>query len=67
MHPTHSTLAESIRAQSIELLSKDLATAIDLHAQARQAHWDVGKPTFIAVHELLHRRSSVRRDEVAAA
>ncbi len=57
MHPTHNTLSESIRAQSIELLNKHLAAAIDLHAQVKQAHWNVRGPGFIAVHELFDKVS----------
>jgi len=52
MHPTHNTLSENIRAQSVELLNKHLAAAIDLHAQVKQAHWNVRGPGFIAIHEL---------------
>ncbi len=62
MHPTHNTLAEGIRAQSIELLNKHLAAAIDLHAQAKQAHWNVRGPGFIAVHELFDKVSEVVED-----
>jgi starvation-inducible DNA-binding protein len=57
MHPTHNTLSENIRAQSIELLNKHLAAAIDLHGQVKQAHWDVRGPAFIAVHELFDKVS----------
>jgi starvation-inducible DNA-binding protein len=57
MHATHNTLAESIRVQSIELLNKHLAAAIDLHAQAKQAHWNVRGPGFIAIHELFDKVS----------
>ena len=35
MHPTRNTLSENIRAQSIEVLNKNLAAAIDLHAQMK--------------------------------
>lgn len=52
MQKTHNTLSENIRGQSIELLNKHLAAAIDLHAQVKQAHWNVRGPAFIAVHEL---------------
>jgi starvation-inducible DNA-binding protein len=52
MHQTHNTLSENIRTQSVELLNKHLAAAIDLHAQMKQAHWNVRGPTFIAIHEL---------------
>lgn len=62
MQSTHNTLAEGIRAQSIELLNKHLAAAIDLHAQAKQAHWNVRGPTFIAVHELFDKVSEAVED-----
>ena len=52
MYHTHNTLAESIRGQSIEILNKHLAAAIDLHAQVKQAHWNVRGPNFTALHEL---------------
>ena len=57
MQPTRNTLSEKIRAQSIELLNKHLAAAIDLHAQVKQAHWNVRGPSFIAIHELFDRVS----------
>lgn len=52
MQPTRNTLSENIRTQSVELLNKHLAAAIDLHAQMKQAHWNVRGPNFIAIHEL---------------
>jgi starvation-inducible DNA-binding protein len=58
MHPTHNTLSENIRAQSVELLNKHLAAAIDLHAQMKQAHWNVRGPNFIAIHELFDKVST---------
>ena len=58
MHPTHNTLSENIRAQSVELLNKHLAAAIDLHAQVKQAHWNVRGPGFIAVHQLFDKVSA---------
>ena len=57
MHPTHNTLPEAIRLQSIELLNRHLAAAIDLHAQAKQAHWNVRGPGFISIHELFDKFS----------
>ncbi len=59
MHFTHNTLSENIRAQSVELLNKHLAAAIDLHAQMKQAHWNVRGPGFIAIHELFDKVSEV--------
>jgi starvation-inducible DNA-binding protein len=57
MHQTRNTLSENIRAQSGELLNKHLAAAIDLHGQAKQAHWNVRGMGFIAIHELFDRVS----------
>jgi len=57
MQPTRNTLSENIRAQSIELLNKHLAAAIDLHGQVKQAHWNVRGPGFIAIHELFDKVS----------
>lgn len=55
MHATRNTLSENIRAQSIELLNKHLAAGIDLHAQVKQAHWNVRGPGFIGIHELFYK------------
>ena len=57
MQKTHNTLAEEIRIQSVELLNLHLAAAIDLHAQMKQAHWNVRGPGFIAIHELFDKVS----------
>lgn len=52
MHSTRNTLDQTIRIQSVELLNQHLATAIDLHAQVKQAHWNVRGGNFIAIHKL---------------
>jgi starvation-inducible DNA-binding protein len=52
MHPTHNTLSENIRTQSVELLNRHLAAAIDLHGQLKQAHRNVRGPSFVGVHQL---------------
>ena len=52
MYHTFNTLSENIRSKSAELLNRHLAAAIDLHAQVKQAHWNVRGPAFIAIHEL---------------
>ena len=52
MQHTHNTLDKTIREQSVEILNHHLAAAIDLHAQVKQAHWNVRGPGFLAVHEL---------------
>jgi starvation-inducible DNA-binding protein len=62
MQPTHNTLSENIRGQSVDLLNKHLAAAIDLHAQVKQAHWNVRGPGFIAIHELFDKVASTVED-----
>lgn len=57
MHPSRNTLAEPIRMQSVALLNRHLAAAIDLHAQMKQAHWNVRGLAFIAIHELFDKVS----------
>ncbi len=52
LHRTKNTLAEAIRARSVALLNHHLAAAVDLKSQAKQAHWNVKGPNFIALHEL---------------
>jgi starvation-inducible DNA-binding protein len=59
MYRTSNTLSEKIRFKSAELLNRHLAAAIDLHAQVKQAHWNVRGPAFIAVHELLDKVADV--------
>ena len=49
---------KATRSAMIELLNQQLADALDLGLQAKQAHWNVKGPAFIALHELF--------DEVAA-
>src|SRR5580693_8235038 len=49
---TKNSLPQSIRSQSVELLNHNLALVIDLERQAKQAHWNVKGPNFIALHEL---------------
>jgi len=51
-YDTLNDLPESARAQLINLLNQRLADAIDLQTQAKQAHWNVKGPQFIALHKL---------------
>ncbi len=46
-------IKSNTKAQMIALLNAQLADAIDLALDVKQAHWNVRGPTFIAVHELL--------------
>ena len=59
MHRTKNDLPEKTRTEVVAILNANLANSIDLMHQARQAHWNVKGPTFIALHKLF--------DEIAAA
>jgi starvation-inducible DNA-binding protein len=52
MHKTRNDLPKPTRAKMIELLNARLADAIDLYAQAKQAHWNVKGTDFFQLHEL---------------
>lgn len=52
MHKTKIDLKTPAREASIKLLSARLADAVDLATQAKQAHWNIKGPAFIALHEL---------------
>jgi starvation-inducible DNA-binding protein len=52
MFRTKNDLAEAARVKTVELLNARLADRIDLQTQAKQAHWNVKGPNFIALHEL---------------
>lgn len=58
MHPTKNTLSENIRAKSVMLLGTGLIHAADLQRHAKQAHWNVKGPHFIALHELFDKVSA---------
>lgn len=51
MH-TRNSLPEKARVEVAALLQERLADSIDLMMQAKQAHWSVKGPNFIALHEL---------------
>jgi len=48
-HPTLNSLASPVRGEVIHLLNERLVDAIDLQLQAKQAHWNVKGPQFIAL------------------
>ncbi|HEX9207594.1 MAG TPA: DNA starvation/stationary phase protection protein Dps [Steroidobacteraceae bacterium] len=52
MHPTRIDLSVKTRSRVAAILNARLADAIDLQLQAKQAHWNVKGPNFIALHEL---------------
>jgi starvation-inducible DNA-binding protein len=57
MFRTKNDLSETTRVKAVELLNARLADAIDLQTQAKQAHWNVKGPNFIALHELFDKIS----------
>jgi starvation-inducible DNA-binding protein len=52
MHSTRIDLSAKTRARMVAVLNGRLADALDLQLQAKQAHWNVKGPSFIALHEL---------------
>lgn len=52
MHKTRIDLPVKVRTRIVELLNGRLADGVDLYLQAKQAHWNVKGPSFIALHEL---------------
>ncbi|RIH82491.1 DNA protection during starvation protein [Meiothermus luteus] len=52
LHPTQNDLPAKTRTAVVEALAPALAAAMDLHAQAKTAHWNVKGPNFISLHEL---------------
>jgi len=64
LHRTKNDLPEAARARLVELLNTRLTTAIDLQFQAKQAHWNVKGPQFIALHELFDQVSEMAEEAV---
>jgi starvation-inducible DNA-binding protein len=52
LFPTKNSLPEDVRTQVIDILRIKVACASDLKSQAKQAHWNLKGPHFIALHEL---------------
>lgn len=52
MNPTKIDITPDHREKLTTLLNARLADIIDLTAQAKQAHWNVKGPNFIALHKL---------------
>ena len=68
MFETKNTLPDNTRKAMINVLQKRLSDTIDLAAQAKQAHWNVKGPNFIALHELfdgLHGELTAHTDLIA--
>ena len=64
MYDTRNDLAPELRGRMVELLNGRLADAIDLGTQAKQAHWNVKGPNFIALHELFDQVAEHIEDHV---
>ena len=64
MYDTRNDLAAELRARMVELLNGRLADAVDLGTQAKQAHWNVKGPNFIALHELFDQVAEHIEDHV---
>jgi starvation-inducible DNA-binding protein len=62
MQATKIDIPESTRTELVSLLNEHLAAAIDLHLQAKQAHWNVKGPNFIALHELFDKVADSAED-----
>lgn len=55
LHNTKIDLGKEKREKLVAILNQSLADAADLRSQAKQAHWNVKGPNFIALHELFDR------------
>jgi len=64
MYDTKNDLPAALRTRMVELLNGRLADAIDLGAQAKQAHWNVKGPNFIALHELFDKVAEHVEDHI---
>ena len=51
-YETKNDIALSKRSKLVPLMNQMLADAVDLQTQAKQAHWNVKGPHFIALHKL---------------
>ena len=52
MYKTKNDIPENCRSELNALMNRRLASAVDLHTQMKQAHWNVKGPSFIGLHEL---------------
>ena len=52
MYETENDISQNRRLQLTALMNQQLASAVDLQMQMKQAHWNVKGPSFIGLHEL---------------
>ena len=62
MYQTSNDLSLATRRSLSEMLNEHLADAIDLHLQAKQAHWNIKRAKLVGLHELFDRVASQARD-----
>lgn len=66
MHKTRHDIPVKVRKKVVEVLNARLVDAIDLAMQAKQAHWNVKGPHFIALHELFDKIAAHASEHVDA-
>ncbi|SRR6266511_516612 len=64
LNPTKNDLPAKTREKIVALLNARLADAVDLQSQAKQAHWNVKGPQFIALHELFDKVAETAEEAV---
>lgn len=57
--PSQNDLPEAVRLPLIALLNQNLADAIDLGLQAKQAHWNIKGPQFVSLHAMFDEMAEV--------
>ena len=62
MHRTKNDMPEARRSEVVRLLNDRLADVLDLHLQAKQAHWNVKGPDFFQLHELFDKVAETAED-----
>jgi len=64
MHFTKMSLPEKDRIEIVGILNKTLASASDLYAQLKQAHWNIKGESFISLHLLFDKVAEEVEDRV---
>ena len=59
MNRTRNSIPQPSREKVAQILNARLADATDLRSQAKQAHWNLRSPQFIALHELFDETAAV--------
>ena len=64
MYETENDISIKCRRELNALMNLRLASAVDLQAQMKQAHWNVKGPSFIGLHELFDQVDEAVEDYV---